>query len=1438
MDDSASEEPPLPAPELPPPSYSQDIQPQPQKPNLTLRSSLPNVASPPRPEVPPGTTSTKEFEGKKKKARVWDANFHAKYVVEMGRTTVRKGTGVLSSMRTITYYQVILHPKLSGRGRTGREPFTTGTQRVVTLWRRYSDFAWVRRLLANNHPSILIPSLPKKSLQGFRRNPRSTFRLERKAGLGEFLQRVIDTQAFSKDKDVASFLTPESAFSSSQRKGNFDWKPASKKGLLRPPVDVPRRPPPKPPQSYSHEVHKSLEDFLQSPESKQRSDTSEGAPDSCRESIAGHIPPDKFPKDSKSLLKPPPTNSIVGLLAKPTPNPNDNQKTGSKPSSLEERKRKPLQKMDIDRCLHRRKFLETYVMEIHKLHLAKRKKIDKDQLKATMVSIKTLKEKIKKISRRKKELAKKLGSENSRITVQDEAEMVHCLNAHGRLTKELSDSNLEKYFPKHTNWLLRVPAEDGLNIGCRDVTIQEISGNFRTNFHGNPSEKWKKYQHTGLKRNNSTSSMDSVHEEKERLREFGSCLNLGTAVSIQLENLLVTLQAYQFRIRGSSGLSKLLGALTSPNHVMLKLTGAITVPIEVSRSCTKELPQFKVDPKRIELHLNIEKEIKGAASIPDRLANYILKSLIPKLIVQGVQLIPLGYVLGPFFLRDTNGGQISGEFKILGELGTHIWQADITKSDSASREARRLLHLSPVQAEVVGELSKRGFGRVGSPFPIPTMEAIFRWLLDIRTTTMEQDRNLLNAWADAATQIELELSQKHYDDPGYLARKMGEEEIYLDDNIPKDQTGVWFQKLLKVVSNFGQKPLSISVRLASIKTFVDYVDGVQTVIALLMAAAEEIHKAKLRRALEKQKTKLTSDELIREFLEANSSAQFMDQLKSPHGQPPLPPGPPPSHLRNPTGLLAPNELPHTLSQSPSPSQKRSKGGGLNGQISREKRKLMEIKSTLRAKASLSVSAHFSGGIKGTIAAQMEDLRLSYRIPTFTASTPAFRVPANSIPAFSIEGTKNETTGEMILFITPDWEWDQGMVSDFGLEILRDSDDGLDPLDELRASDERDAWCTRGSRGACKEDDSDVLRHESRAGLGENRERKKKRKCGSHVDINLQEFKTTHDLGTPRRKKAPRRAISLLVSEIHASAFPAVSNGVLAGSVNVSVAKVRASCLTRTLLISMLTLALHQEQKEEPGITAPPADGTTSPLSHSPTSLIAKNTMCAASTQSLNHLSPRVFKNVQNGTRVVEGLPPPALPPHAINSSPTSQKIASDNPHENSSTNITSTGISLPRSISDCKSDAYTQVSSHTNQSQFYSDEIQKAFNRMTEILVKHIAKDSHQLELHIRPLGIKIDPSGSGIGSERKNKEGVRISLNGPIVKREKTGIDNVPKASPSVVVFKLRVNLKGLMDDIIALVAASSILTGNARDLGSGLAGHQSTSSSLTTSAFSIDSG
>eukprot|EP00954_Amorphochlora_amoebiformis_P015122 1185012-Amorphochlora_amoeboformis.AAC.1 len=106
MDDSASEEPPLPAPELPPPSYSQDIQPQPQKPNLTqLRSSLPNVASPPRPEVPPGTTSTKEFEGKKKKARVWDANFHAKYVVEMGRTTVRKGTGVLSSMRTITYYQ-------------------------------------------------------------------------------------------------------------------------------------------------------------------------------------------------------------------------------------------------------------------------------------------------------------------------------------------------------------------------------------------------------------------------------------------------------------------------------------------------------------------------------------------------------------------------------------------------------------------------------------------------------------------------------------------------------------------------------------------------------------------------------------------------------------------------------------------------------------------------------------------------------------------------------------------------------------------------------------------------------------------------------------------------------------------------------------------------------------------------------------------------------------------------------------------------------------------------------------------------------------------------------------------------------------------------------------------------------------------------------------
>jgi len=1266
------------------------------------------------------------------------------YTVEMGGIRLRKGTGVFSRMRTITYYQVVLHP---ARSIAGTEP--------IIIFRRYSDFAWIRHLLCRKYPGIAVPPIPKKSFQGLKAKPRDEFRQIRKEGLGTFLQGLIDEPVFGKDPIVLSFLHPPLPSDDKQRKGFCDWKMAVRTGLLtkREKIAIQAASEEEDEGSYSPDnrarrrkervKHQSFHVirggrkrrtgrfnssapaiFLESDEHNELQegegfenlgggvDGVEGKGNAEDGAVAGrkkerdgdgedwgldgrkgtvvfgedededgeqnddqgyHSGPESAPSFqlSNREISPPKysgeqrrssglvllpsrrtsrsfdrkhfaANSRISIVeegAKPEnkeDQPGDEQppsqlqrgsfgkawgvhnvgnpltlpnhlrrtsaeRSNSAPPSFSE----PMKEIDVitssvgapiiagaesadeptkqaaddhgqqhssvlhdsplppssppshapkratarrvvfeskEGMLLGRKKIETRLYECVKAHNKHRKHMDKAAAKRVSEESRRLSDLMKTVTRRKKELAKMVEERKAQdVTRAEELEIQWCLATHERLQKEIAEIQLDRYFPKHTNWLFRTPADDGLNLGCKDITLEEISGRFRVDLRSLPTPGQGRSKDEG----SSSSSSPS-----------GSTFK-GKTCELELTQLRVLLQAYKFRIRGSSGLAKLLGALTSPNEVVLKLTGSVRVPIELWE--VDRRMSFKVDPKSISLKLKLEKEIKGAASIPDRLANYILRTLIPKLIIKGVDAIPYADVFGPFLLRKANGGTCGGSFTILGDLPKDVWQADLNDKSKASEEARRLLKLTALQAETIGYLARRGFGRVAPSFKA-SMEGLFRWRLGFAMEILENSveaNQLLHVWARAAAHAEGEVLFKHHGNR-------------LEEGKARGYDPNWFLEVVKLVDTFGRKPVTVHIALDTLFLYCNVMEGVRLGVSLAIAATEELQRAnELREAKRKKQGKLRGDEALKDFLETKRSM---------------------------------------LSESTADTKRA---------LRKIEHLVMGVLSLLAPRlnaCSMIASAHFSGGIAGAIAIQIESLLFDCILPSFSALTPPFILERKDIPALRIEGHKDEERGEMTFFISPGWDWEK-YCNTHGLEVLRGSlADAIAHGTSLNDKDsgyhltvENDS-ITRGAR-ACS------LGDQSRRGLldpnlhGGGYASASVR--GSHLTIDLEKKKIQSNSGVSLRFRGSslngdgsngagggsnnnpipheangsvtasmrddpvmhRRAVALLLSALKIEILPQVQLGAILGSMHISLNKLRLSCLTRSMLLVILTLAL-------------------------------------------------------------------------------------------------------------------------------------------------------------------------------------------------------------------------------------------------------------------------
>ncbi len=116
---------------------------------------------------------------------------------EISRIRMRKGTGLLSQMRTIAYYEICIT----------RE----GLSVIPRVWRRYKDFIVFRKELTRQHRNIKFPPLPSKSRKGRSNLPDMEFLEQRKRGLEAFLQFLVASDILKANATVLSFFKRDPA---------------------------------------------------------------------------------------------------------------------------------------------------------------------------------------------------------------------------------------------------------------------------------------------------------------------------------------------------------------------------------------------------------------------------------------------------------------------------------------------------------------------------------------------------------------------------------------------------------------------------------------------------------------------------------------------------------------------------------------------------------------------------------------------------------------------------------------------------------------------------------------------------------------------------------------------------------------------------------------------------------------------------------------------------------------------------------------------------------------------------------------------------------------------------------------------------------------------------------------------------------------------------
>jgi len=95
--------------------------------------------------------------------------------------------------------------KSEGYGRSYIAYTVTSTHdgKKVDVFRRYSDFVWLRQALEKNFPGCIVPPLPEKAVIG---RFQGEFVSQRMRGLERFTTRVMNHDRMKKDPTVIRFL--------------------------------------------------------------------------------------------------------------------------------------------------------------------------------------------------------------------------------------------------------------------------------------------------------------------------------------------------------------------------------------------------------------------------------------------------------------------------------------------------------------------------------------------------------------------------------------------------------------------------------------------------------------------------------------------------------------------------------------------------------------------------------------------------------------------------------------------------------------------------------------------------------------------------------------------------------------------------------------------------------------------------------------------------------------------------------------------------------------------------------------------------------------------------------------------------------------------------------------------------------------------------------
>ena len=229
------------------------------------------------------------------------------------------------------------------------------------------------------------------------------------------------------------------------------------------------------------------------------------------------------------------------------------------------------------------------------------------------------------------------------------------LRAHRRVwASELRSLQIEKYLPGgDRRWLLRTQAEEGVYLGLRDLRLD----NFGARFDVRAGAGW---------------------------------------LMIELSEGQVGISIEHFALRGSSASVRFLSAFLSPEAVEFSLKiNKLVLPCVWQKVPDVEwidgtpTHRWRVDEENMCIELSFEKSIKGGASAPDALIEWIAKKLFPEIMRQVTQVLP--DELGEFLNMGSLHWLCAGQLSLQTTVARAVWAAPLAAAGPDSRQARELL---------------------------------------------------------------------------------------------------------------------------------------------------------------------------------------------------------------------------------------------------------------------------------------------------------------------------------------------------------------------------------------------------------------------------------------------------------------------------------------------------------------------------------------------------------------------------------------------------------------------------------------------------------------------------------------------------------------------------------------------------------------------------